>query len=77
MPIVTMSGRTMVSRMGGSILSSVNFEKLICLDYYTYIQKIKEISKLAPVFKCNINNFSIDSVNAHDYLTHLKSWDRK
>lgn len=45
-PIVTMSGRTMVSRMGQSVLSTINKDELIASTYFEYIKKVKEISIL-------------------------------
>jgi predicted O-linked N-acetylglucosamine transferase (SPINDLY family) len=45
-PIVTMSGRTMVSRMGGSILNSINRTDLICDSFGSYINAIKQLATL-------------------------------
>jgi predicted O-linked N-acetylglucosamine transferase (SPINDLY family) len=43
-PIVTMSGRTMVSRMGGSVLSSMGTASLIASDKASYNRTLIEIS---------------------------------
>jgi len=47
-PIVTMSGRTLVSRMGGSILQATGKSAdLIATSYSDYIAKIKALSQQA------------------------------
>ena len=47
-PIVTMSGRTMVSRMGGSILQATGKSvDLIARSYSDYIDKIKALTQHA------------------------------
>jgi predicted O-linked N-acetylglucosamine transferase (SPINDLY family) len=43
-PIVTMSGRTLVSRMGGSILVSLNLSKLVASNHDDYKEKIITLS---------------------------------
>lgn len=43
-PIVTMSGRTMVSRMGGSILSAVRRKDWIASSETSYIQTVKQLA---------------------------------
>jgi predicted O-linked N-acetylglucosamine transferase (SPINDLY family) len=35
-PIVTISGKTMVSRMGGSILNAIGVYFLVCVNYLEY-----------------------------------------
>jgi predicted O-linked N-acetylglucosamine transferase (SPINDLY family) len=64
-PIVTMSGRTMVSRMGGSILQAIDMSnQLISGTYSEYKAKIRALSKIKttsnyyPV-KVNIWSFPI------------------
>ena len=47
LPIVTMYGKTMVSRMGLSILSSINLSDYCVDDKDKYVQRVKEISKLS------------------------------
>jgi len=47
-PIVTMSGRTLVSRMGGSILQATGKSSdLVANSYGDYITKIKTLSEVA------------------------------
>ncbi len=43
-PLVTMSGKTMVSRMGGTILTSVDSTNLISKSYLDYKEIVKKIS---------------------------------
>ena len=45
-PIVTMSGRTLVSRMGGSILQSLGLSQLIASNLAEYKIKIAELADL-------------------------------
>jgi predicted O-linked N-acetylglucosamine transferase (SPINDLY family) len=45
--MVTMYGKTMVSRMGLSILSSINLSDYCVDDKDKYVQRVKEISKLS------------------------------
>ena len=45
-PIVTMSGRTLVSRMGGSILQSLGLSQLIAANLADYKTKIAELADL-------------------------------
>ena len=42
-PIITLSGRSMVSRMGGSILKSIGMDDLICTSEDEYIKKTLSI----------------------------------
>ena len=44
-PIVTMSGRTLVSRMGGSILVSLNLSQLVASNHDDYKEKIITLSE--------------------------------
>ena len=39
-PLVTISGKTLVSRMGGSILKALNLEEFICSNMDEYSQKV-------------------------------------
>jgi len=70
-PLVTMSGRTMVSRMGGSILSSFLQIELPIYSYKEYSKKIDSISKNNI---CSQYNFSEKikpssiAVKIEDYL---------
>ena len=43
-PIVTISGQTMVSRMGGSILTELGLTSLISCDFNEYMQKVINIA---------------------------------
>jgi predicted O-linked N-acetylglucosamine transferase (SPINDLY family) len=60
-PIVTMSGRSMVSRMGGSILNSINRSDLICDSFDSYIKTIKKIATLDQSIAINKSN-SVNSI---------------
>lgn len=44
-PLITISGKTLVSRMGGSILNKVGLDMYICKNYNEYIKKIISLSK--------------------------------
>lgn len=44
-PLVTLSGKTMVSRMGGSILTSLNLSEWIANDLQAYEDKVVALSK--------------------------------
>ena len=44
-PIVTMSGRTLVSRMGGGILNSLGLSELITDSYENYVLRCKQLSQ--------------------------------
>lgn len=44
-PLVTLSGKTMVSRMGGSILTSLNLTEWIANDLQAYEDKVVALSK--------------------------------
>ena len=52
-PIVTMPGKTLVSRMGNSIVSALPCAGLISLSHADYIQKVKSISEGHKVFESN------------------------
>jgi predicted O-linked N-acetylglucosamine transferase (SPINDLY family) len=43
-PIVSMSGRTLVSRMGGTILESLDLSQLVASNYDDYKEKIINLS---------------------------------
>ena len=38
-PMITLSGRSMVSRMGGSILKYLGMDNMICTSHDEYIKK--------------------------------------
>jgi predicted O-linked N-acetylglucosamine transferase (SPINDLY family) len=44
-PIVTMSGRTLVSRMGGGILNSLGLSELTTDSYENYVLRCKQLSQ--------------------------------
>ena len=50
-PIVSISGKTLVSRMGGSILQTTNNQDLICNNLIQYKEKVISISKGELQFK--------------------------
>ena len=52
-PIVTMPGKTLVSRMGNSIVSALPSAGLISQSHADYIQKVKFVSEGYEVFKSN------------------------
>jgi predicted O-linked N-acetylglucosamine transferase (SPINDLY family) len=52
-PIVTMPGKTLVSRMGNSIVSALPSAGLISHSHADYIQKVKSVSEGHEVFESN------------------------
>ena len=67
-PLVTMSGQTMVSRMGGSILSSIDSTNFISKTYFDYQELVKEIAA---------NNIKIQNINNKKYCPLKLSFDQK
>ena len=49
-PIVTISGKSLVSRMGGSILKAIKMESLICKNMIEYSEKVISLAK-QPISK--------------------------
>ena len=75
-PILTISGKSFVSRVAGSLLSVINNENLICKDYSEYIDKAifyrkneKEFLKLKN--KLLRNNTKV-LFNSKDYTVNLE-----
>lgn len=71
LPMVTMSGRTMVSRMGGSILSQLGFADLICATPEEYIKKTVFIAENIQEIKRRFDHLSCSSLNAEGFLAPL------
>jgi len=72
-PLVTLSGKTMVSRMGGSILSSLNLTQWIAQDIPSYEDKILALSQDANALTVIKQDLAMRIVNAHQQpkrLTH-------
>jgi predicted O-linked N-acetylglucosamine transferase (SPINDLY family) len=72
-PMVTLSGKTMVSRMGASILSSLNLTQLIAQDISSYEDKVLALSQDANALIVTKQDLAIRIVNAHQQpkrLTH-------
>ena len=67
-PLVTMSGQTMVSRMGGSILSSIDSTNFISKTYFDYQELVKEIAA---------NNIKIHNLNTKKNCPFKLSFDQK
>lgn len=55
-PIVTIHGKTLVSRMGKSIVSAIPSAGFISQTYTDYIQNVKSISVNAKTVKTNLTN---------------------
>jgi predicted O-linked N-acetylglucosamine transferase (SPINDLY family) len=51
-PFVTLSGVSMVSRMGGSLLMEIGLEELVTFDYSTYVTRILEFVE-SPDLRAN------------------------
>ncbi len=69
-PILTISGKSFVSRVAGSLLSSIDAKNLICKDYSDYINKAvlyrnnkSEFLKLKDKFKKNNTKILFNSKN--------------
>jgi len=72
-PMVTLSGKTMVSRMGASILSSLNLTQFIAQDISSYEDKVLALSQDANALIVIKQDLAIRIVNAHQQpkrLTH-------
>jgi len=68
-PVVTISGRTLVSRMGGSILCNTQNENLICSNFSEYKDKVIAVSQGTVPFQTTGNTQAID-INALLRLIH-------
>ena len=68
-PVVTISGRTLVSRMGGSILCNTQNENLICSNFSEYKDKVIAVSQGTGPFQSTGNTQAID-INALLRLIH-------
>ena len=72
-PMVTLSGKTMVSRMGASILSSLNLTQLIAQDISSYEDKVLALSQDANALIVIKQDLAVRIINAHQQpkrLTH-------
>ena len=59
-PLVTISGKSLVSRMGGSILKNTNLETYICSTFEQYKNKIISLSKIGK----NLQRMEVDGSNS-------------
>ena len=73
-PVVTISGRTLVSRMGGSILYNTQNENLICSNFSKYKDKVIAISQGTVPFQTTGNTQAID-INALLRLIHSSTYE--
>jgi predicted O-linked N-acetylglucosamine transferase (SPINDLY family) len=72
-PLVTLSGKTMVSRMGGSILSSLNLTQWIAHNVLEYEDKVLALSEDANALIEITQDLAMRIENAHQQpkrLTH-------
>ena len=60
MPLVTISGKSLVSRMGGSILKNTKLETYICSTFEQYKNKIISLSKIGK----NLQRMEVDGSNS-------------
>ena len=73
-PVVTISGRTLVSRMGGSILCNTQNENLICSNFSEYKDKVVALSQGTVPFQSTGNTQAID-INALLRLIHSSTYE--
>jgi len=73
-PVVTISGRTLVSRMGGSILYNTQNENLICSNFSKYKDKVIAVSQGTVPFQTTGNTQAID-INALLRLIHSSTYE--
>ena len=59
-PLVTISGKSLVSRMGGSILKNTKLETYICSTFEQYKNKIISLSKIGK----NLQRMEVDGSNS-------------
>ena len=59
-PLVTISGKSLVSRMGGSILKNTKLETYICSTFEQYRNKIISLSKIGK----NLQRMEVDGSNS-------------
>lgn len=76
-PIVTMSGRTMVSKMGESILKTVGTENLISRSYEEYVEKVKYVFKNHNLIKKDLKKIKNGSKLGNDFLSKLAKGSNK
>jgi predicted O-linked N-acetylglucosamine transferase (SPINDLY family) len=73
-PLVTLSGITLVSRMGGSILQNTNNQHLICTNFSEYKDKVLSISQGSSNFKTTASALGID-INTLLHSIHLNTYE--
>jgi predicted O-linked N-acetylglucosamine transferase (SPINDLY family) len=73
-PVVTISGRTLVSRMGGSILCNTQNANLICSNFSEYKDKVIALSQGTVPFQSTGNTQAID-INALLRLIHSSTYE--
>ena len=73
-PVVTISGKTLVSRMGGSILRNTQNQDLVCSSFSEYKDKVIAISQGTVPFQSTVNKQAID-INALLRLIHSSTYE--
>ena len=73
-PVVTISGKTLVSRMGGSILRNTQNQDLICSSFSEYKEKVIAIFQGTVPFQSTVNTQAID-INALLRLIHSSTYE--
>jgi predicted O-linked N-acetylglucosamine transferase (SPINDLY family) len=70
-PLVTLSGKTMVSRMGGSILTALNLTQWIAQDLQTYEDKVVALSQDGEQLGLIKKELGLRIANAHQQPKRL------
>ena len=73
-PVVTISGKTLVSRMGGSILRNTQNQDLVCSSFSEYKDKVIAIFQGTVPFQSTVNTQAID-INALLRLIHSSTYE--
>jgi len=73
-PVVTISGKTLVSRMGGSILRNTQNQDLICSSFSEYKDKVSALYQGTVPFQSTVNKQAID-INALLRLIHSSTYE--
>ena len=73
-PVVTISGKTLVSRMGGSILRNTQNQDLVCSSFSEYKDKVIAVSQGTVPFQTTGNTQAID-INALLRLIHSSTYE--
>ena len=73
-PVVTISGKTLVSRMGGSILRNTQNQDLVCSSFSEYKDKVSALYQGTVPFQSTVNKQAID-INALLRLIHSSTYE--